>query len=334
MQSERGVFAAMAMKYVYQRAYPGYSRSTMYRSRSKARFLYDAFGTAARNFVWDDCLTVSASISFVFLLSIIPFSAMFLFLLNMFQQVFLPGLFPDNLVDILVNDITRFIPFVPKIWIQTHLIDSVGLGSFTTINLLMLPIVSGLLFKSLEESFRRIFHLERRALLKGHVLYAFLSVFAILVFFMANFLWTIAADALTPLQGYLEQNAYIHDAYSLVLNYFTFNQINMVSGLILALFFLVTVKLFLSTRIERRHRLLAAFLFVSLWLLARLVFGYYIQHVSRINVLFGSLSSVCIILLWIFYSAIALLFSVEYMYVLHCGPYKVWDNNPRKKATK
>lgn len=324
----------MTMKYVYQRAYSGYSRPTMFRPRSKIRFLYDAFGTAARNFVWDDCLTVAASISFVFLLSIIPFSAMFLFLLNLFQEIFLPGLFPDNLVDILVEDITRFIPFVPKRWIQVHLIDSVGLGSFTTINLLMLPIVSGLLFKSLEESFRRIFHLDRRTLLKGHITYAFLSVFAILVFFMANFIWTVAADAFTPLQAYFDQNPYTHEVYSLVIGYFTFSQINVVSGLILALFFLVTVKLFLSTDIERNHRLAGALLFVSLWMLARFVFGYYIQHVSRINVLFGSLSSVCIILLWIFYSAIALLYSVEYMYVLHCGPYKMWDNNPKRKATK
>ena len=55
---------------------------------------------------------------------------------------------------------------------------------------------------------------------------------------------------------------------------------------------------------------------------------------SRINVLFGSLSSVCIILLWIFYSSVALLYTVEYMYVLHWGPYKVWNPSARRKAIK
>lgn len=307
--------------------------ATMYRWKARVKFIINAFGIAGRNFLWDDCLTVAASISFVFLLAIIPFSALFLFILNLFKDIFLPGLFPENMVAILVQDITRFIPFITKEWIQAHLIDSVGLGSFTTINLLMLPIISGLLFKSLEESFRRIFHLGRRNLIKGHVIYATMSIFGILIFFMANFIWTVAADAFTPLQTYIEKNPYIHNIYAIAIKYFTFNQSNLVSALILALFFLITVKLFLSTPIRRPHRLAACFLFVMLWIVARQLFGYYIQHVSRINVLFGSLSSVCIILLWIYYSSIALLYSVEYMYVLHCGPYKEWDHAPRRKKS-
>ncbi len=302
--------------------------------KNKLKFYVQAFGISGRNFVWDDCLTVSSSISFVFLLSIIPFSALFLLLLNFFKDLFLPGLLPDDMVSILVEDITQVIPFVSPQWIQTHLIDSVGLGSFTTINLLMLPIVSGLLFKSLEESFRRIFHLERRHLLKGHIAYASMSIFAILLFFMANLIWTLAADTVQPLQGYLEQNPYVHDFYAIAIDYVTFNQNNIVSALILILFFLSTARLFLTIPIKRRHLVTAAMIFAMLWTLARMIFGYYIQHVTRLNVLFGSLSSVCIILLWIFYSSIALLYSVEFMYVLHCGPYKVWDNNPRRKATK
>ena len=306
----------------------------MYLLKNKIKFFFKAFGISGRNFVWDDCLTVSASISFVFLLSIIPFSALFLLLLNFFKDLFLPGLLPDNMVTILVEDITQVIPFVTKEWIQAHLIDSVGLGSFTTINLLMLPLVSGLLFKSLEESFRRIFHLQRRHLLKGHIAYASMSIFAILLFFMANLIWTLAADTIQPLQYYLEQNPYVHDIYAVAIDYVTFNQNDIVSALILSLFFLFTARLFLATHIKRRHLVTAAAIFAILWTLARMLFGYYIHHVTRLNVLFGSLSSVCIILLWIFYSSIALLYSVEFMYVLHCGPYKVWDNNPRKKKTK
>ena len=310
------------------------SMENMYLFKRKLRFFINAFGISARNFVWDDCLTVSASISFVFLLSIIPFSALFLLLLNFFKDLFLPGLLPDNMVDILVEDLTQVIPFISRQWIQTHLIDSVGLGSFTTINLLMLPIVSGLLFKSMEESFRRIFHLDRRHLLKGHIAYASMSIFAILLFFMGNLIWTLAADTVQPLQHYLEQNPYIHDIYAIAIDYITFNQYNIISALILGLFFLATARLFLTIPIKLHHRITAAIIFALLWTLARVFFGYYIQHVTRLNVLFGSLSSVCIILLWIFYSSIALLYSVEFMYVLHCGPYKVWDNDPRHKAVK
>lgn len=307
---------------------------TMLEIVDKIKFVFRAFWIAGKNFVWDDCLTISSSISFVFLLAIIPFSALFLFLMNLFKNIFLPSLFPQNMIDILVQDIARFIPFVPENWIYTHFIKSVGVGSFTTINFLMLPIISGLLFKSLEESFRRIFHQQQRNLIKGHILHAALSIFAILVFFMANFIWTIVSDAIRPLRHQITQNPYIHDIYAVIIEYFTFSHLNILSLLFLVAFFWITVKLFLTVPIKKHHRLAGGVLFALLWLLARKFFGVYIGHINRFNVLYGSLSSVCIILLWIFYSAMALLYSVEFMYVLHCGRSKIWQNDPRQKATK
>ena len=288
-------------------------------------FLFRAFAIAGRNFMQDECTTVSSSISFVFLMAIIPFSALFLFLLNLFQDLFIPGLLPDDLVRVLVEDVNRLIPFVTQQWVQTHLVDSVGLGSFTTINLLMLPIISGLLFKALDESFRKIFKLPKRSLIRGQAVYAAMSIFAILFFFMFNFIWTLAFDATRQLQQYLVQALNINEMYAVALNYFSMPQINGVSWLILVLFFMTTAKLFLPAQIKLRHRFVAAALFGLLWIIAREVFGLYIQNVARINVLFGSLGSVCIVLLWIFYSSAALLYSVEYMYVLHCGPYKLWS---------
>ena len=302
--------------------------------KRSSSFFVRAFAIAARNFAMDDCVTLCSSISFVFLLAVIPFSALFLFLLNLFQNFFLPDLFPHNMVDILVQDITHIIPFVSREWVQKHFIDSVGLKSFTTINLLMLPIISGLLFKSLEQAFRRIFELQPRSKLTGQAAYAFMSIFAVLIFFMANFIWTIVADATAPLQALVAQSGYISHFYGVALDYFTLPHTNVISWAILVLFFLVTVRIFLTVQIKLHHRLIAAGIFALFWLIAREIFGLYIQHVSRINVLFGSLSSVCIILLWIFYSSVALLYTVEFMYVLHWGPYKVWNARVRRKAIK
>ena len=302
--------------------------------RERFKFFLKAFWIAGKNFIWDDCLIISSSISFVFLLAIIPFSALFLFLMNLFKELFLPGLFPENMVDIFVQDLSEFIPFISKKWIYTHLINSTGFGSFTTINLIMLPIISGLLFKSLEVSFRRIFHLKPRNLIKGHMLYAALSIFAILVFFMWNFIWTILADAFRSLGFDIDQNSYFYNIYSIIIKYFTFSHIGLLSWLMLILFFLTTVKLFLRIPIKQHHRIIGGVLFGLLWLFARKIFGLYIRHITRFNVLYGSLSSVCIILLWIFYSAIALFYSVEFMYVLHCGRHKIWQNNLRTKLRK
>ncbi len=297
-------------------------------------FYFKAFGIAGRNFILDDCATVSSSISFVFLLAVIPFSALFLFLWHLFQDLFLPGFYPADMIAVLVEDIYRLIPFVSKQWVRTHLIESVGLGSFTTINLLMLPIISGLLFKSLEESFRRIFDMPSRSWVMGQAVYAIMSILAILIFFMANFIWTITSDATLTLQQSIRQTPYINDIYAVVLEHISLPQVNLVSWCILVLFYLITVRVFLRAEIKLFHRIIAGALFGLLWLVARKFFGLYIQHVARINVLFGSLGSVCIILLWIFYSSVALLYSVEFMYALHCGPYKLWKQISRRRVAK
>lgn len=292
-------------------------------------FFYRAFTIAGRNFISDDCTTISSSISFVFLLAIIPFSALFMIIISGLQDLFLPEIFPDDLVGLMVEDINRLIPFVSKTWVQTHLVDSVGLGSFTTINLVMLPIISGLLFKTLDEAFRKIFNMPKRKLLTGQAAYAAMSIFATVFFFMFNFVWTLASDATWQLQQSVEKATYLSDLYSQALDFFSLSQINLVSWLILVLFFLTTVKVFLNTDIKLRHRLVAGALFGVLWIAARECFGLYIKNVARINVLFGSLGSVCIVLLWVYYSSVALLYSVEFMYVLHGGPYKIWDREPR-----
>lgn len=298
----------------------------MYRLGRSQTFVYRVFDIAGRNFFLNDCTTISASISYVFLLAVIPFSALFLFIFSIFQRTMLYGLFPENMVDIMVENINQLIPFVSKDWVQTHLVDSVGLGSFTTINLMMLPIISGLLFKSLDQAYRKIFNLPKRNLLTGQAAYALMSIFAIVFFFMLNFIWTLASDTTWQFQLPLEPATYLlGDLYHYALDYLSLSQNNVVSWLILMLFFVTSARIFLPTDIKLRHRLMAGGLFGVLWLFARAGFGIYIQNVASINVLFGSLGSVCIILLWIFYSSIALLYSVEFLYALHLGPYKTWD---------
>ena len=103
-------------------------------------------------------------------------------------------------------------------------------------------------------------------------------------------------------------------------------QINGASVLVIIGFFLATVKLFLNVKIKLRHQVLAGLIFCLLWILARNFFGFYVHHVTEVNLLYGSLSSVILILMWIFYSSMALLFSIEVMHALHCGnwQYRWW----------
>jgi membrane protein len=198
---------------------------------------------------------------------------------------------------------------------------SISYGSFKTINFLMLPIISGLFFKSLEASYRKIFQLPPRHLLFGQAFYVIISVFAGLLFFMSNFIWIILSTVLSHILNAVNNAPYVNQISRLAFSAFTSHRINLLSAAVLVAFYLATIKLFLNVKIRLRHRLASAIVFCLLWIVARKLFSLYISHITEVSVLYGSLSSVIVILMWIFYSSLALLFSIELLYTLHSGHY-------------
>jgi YihY family inner membrane protein len=276
----------------------------------------------------DDCVTLSLSVSFVFLLSIIPFTTLSILIFDLIKGFFVSNAaYASNISEILAEEINHIIPFVSRNWIKSHVINPDAYGSFKAINFLMLPIISGLFFKSLETSYRKIFQLPPRHLVFGQAFYVIISVFAGLLFFMSNFIWiilsTIASHILTAINNFtaISDTSYVNQVTELAMSVFTSHRINLLSVLVLIVFYLVTIKLFLNVKIRLRHRLASAVIFCVLWIVARHLFSVYISHITEVNVLYGSLSSVIVILMWIFYSSLALLFSVEILYALHKGYY-------------
>jgi uncharacterized BrkB/YihY/UPF0761 family membrane protein len=284
---------------------------------------YKLLSVSFREFMKDDCFTLSLSISFVFLLSIIPFATLSIFCINFIQGLFFPQLnWAGTITELLADELIHIIPFVSKEWVKTHVINPDAYGSFKTINLLMLPLISGLIFKTLESSYRRIFQLPDRHLLFGQAVYILMSIFAVLLFFMLNFIWIILSTSIPHLYAMVNKSIYFNNLYQAAKLYVGFQPIHFISAAVIVVFYLATTMLFLTTKIKFRYRLISGLIFWLLWMLARKLFGLYIQHISEINLLYGSLSSVIVILMWIFYSSMALLFSVEVMYVLQSENYR------------
>ncbi len=280
-----------------------------------------------RKFVQDDCFTLSLSVSFVFLLSIIPFATLSILIVDFFQQLFFAQTnWTGQVTEMLADEMNQVIPFVSRDWMKSHVINPQAHGSFKIINFLMLPIISGLIFKTLETSYRKIFQLPARHLLVGQAVYVTMSIFAVLLIFISNFTWIIMSTSFTQLLTAINKTPYLDQIYQMAVNSANSLQINGASVLVMVGFFLATVKLFLNVKIKMRHQLLAGLIFCFLWILARNFFGFYVQNITELNLLYGSLSSVILILMWIFYSSMALLFSVEVMHVLHCGnwQYRWW----------
>ena len=288
---------------------------------------YKLFSLSAREFVRDDCFTLSLSISFVFLLSIIPFATLCVLIFRSIQDAFFSHTYwAGKVTEVMTDGLVHAIPFVSRDWVKTHVINPNAYGSFKTINFLMLPIISGLIFKTLDTSYRRIFQLPSRNLLLGQAVYMTMSIFAILLFFVLNFIWSVISATLPHLLSMIDTGSYLANIVETAKLAVTYQPVSLMSAGIIILFYLATIKLFLNIRIKWRYRLISGIVFCMLWMVARKVFGVYIQHISEVNLLYGSLSSVIVILMWVFYSSMALLFSIEVMFVLHSGnlKYRWW----------
>ena len=275
----------------------------------------------------DDCFTLSLAVSFVFLLSIIPFATLSIIIVDFVQKLFFSQTdWTGQLTEILADEMNQVIPFVSREWMKSHVINSNAHGSFRVINFLMLPIISGLIFKTLETSYRKIFQMPPRHLLFGQAVYVTMSIFTVLLFFITNFTWIIMSTSITRLLNTINKTPYLDHFYQLLVSSANSLQINGASVLVMSGFFLVTVKLFLNVQIKLRYQILAGLIFCLLWVVARNFFGFYVQNITEVNLLYGSLSSVILLLMWIFYSSMALLFSIEVLYVLHCGnwQYRWW----------
>ena len=280
------------------------------------------FSVSFEEFVKDDCFTLSLSISFVFLLSIIPFATLSILIFNFIQNLF----FSNNnwtaqITERLIDQIGQVIPFVSKGWVKTQ-INPHAYASFKTINFLMLPLISGLIFKTLDTSYRKIFQLPSRHLLLGQGIATRRSIFVVLLFFVLNFIWIILSASIPHLLSFINTAPYFTNIVTTTKLFFTYLPVNLLSGLVIMLFYLSTIRLFLNIKIKYRYRFISGIIFCLLWLFARKFFGIYIQQISEINLLYGSLTSVIVILMWIFYSSMALLFSIEVMYVLHDQNYR------------
>ena len=288
---------------------------------------YKLFSVSFKKFIEDDCFSLSLSVSFVFLLSIIPFATLSILIFDLIQKLFFAHTnWAGQVTDLLADELNQVIPFVSREWMKSHVINPEAYGSFKAINFLMLPIISGLIFKTLETSYRKIFQLPSRHLLLGQAIYVIMSIFAVLLFFISNYIWIIVSTSASHFLNSINKTPYLENLYRLAVGYTRSQPINLVSLLVLIGFYLVTVKLFLNVKIKWRYQFLSGLIFCILWILARQFFGLYIQHISEVNLLYGSLSSVILFLMWIFYSSMALLFSLEVMHVLHRGnwQYRWW----------
>jgi membrane protein len=75
-------------------------------------------------------------------------------------------------------------------------------------------------------------------------------------------------------------------------------------------------KIIPNKKIHFKTALLAALFTGLLWEVSKQLFGWYVLHLGRFSVLYGSLSTLAIFFLWVYYSSVILLLGGEVAFLM------------------
>ncbi|MCK5808309.1 YihY/virulence factor BrkB family protein [bacterium] len=264
---------------------------------------------AAMNFYKDDGFTFSAAISFYFLLSFLPFlmlmGALTGIAVNVIQNFY--SISTEQLAQQIVAFIRTLMPYLKEHHLEKFFMlkdYTLSLGFIGTIAII---IAATLLFSTLHYALYKIFGgnflniVRSRAL--GILFMLTLTLFAFALHWFISFASLIAGELSLlwpPLQTWLT----------------FFEQMNFFS-IILSVILLFTLFHFLlfffTSGIIHNQKVVffGAVVFSTLWIGAKWAYDFYLSTLSSLNLIYGSLAYIVSIVLWVYYSALLLLLSME-----------------------
>jgi membrane protein len=267
------------------------------------RFLREMVKKVWSGYWQDDCLILSAAISFYAIFSIIPF---------VFLLFVICGFFVGS-SDTLYGQIDQFArELVPKIPpevmedIRTVVEHRTALGG---VGIFFLLWVFDAVFYSIAHSFDRIFGSGWKRRYYRTKLFSFASLMLVSFILYASVYLTMFTSAIRN-TGVTVLGIHLSQYLAESLSFRSMSYLLMVS-VFTAMFLIVP-----NRRIRFRFALLGGFVCVNLWYLAKFAFMWYVTSVAVFNVIYGALGTLIVVVLWIFYSANILLISAVCVSVL------------------
>jgi len=262
---------------------------------------FDFFWSVLKKFDSDHGLFLSSGITFNLLLCLIPMSLLLLAIvgtylysdrevLNHIRRYF------ENAVPSLDPRIMRNILRIIR---DRKIVGILGIGGLIW--------TSTWVFSSLRTAFNMIFRVEKdRGILQGKAIDLFMILLAG-IFLLMSMIFTSGIS-------FLQSNRFSHllamgQTLRFILKYiipflFTFWMCFLIYKII------PNRKIYFKTAFQ-------ASLFTSLlWEVSKQLFGWYVQHLGRFSMVYGSLSTLAIFFLWVYYSSTILLLGGEVAFLL------------------
>jgi membrane protein len=277
-------------------------------TRSEDSSVFSVIQHSASRFVEHHCLKEARSLSYVTLLSLVPFLTVILFLLS--SLPFYPSLKERLLFDISSLLLPRTGETVVG-YLDSMLAGGKPVG---VIGILFSVIVS----YSLVLSFSRVVNTIWGTVRSDHILRSFLKfialiilapTFIIIAFMLQNYvfiqkalvwLFSLLGGGTVALLPTIRTG--LTKGFSLVLNW----------GLLTFVYGLIP-----HGKVKPGLSLISGICTGTLWWFMRLGLNLYIEYIPQMNLLYGSLVFIPVFLIWIYSSWIIVLFGVELNYSLH-----------------
>lgn len=253
-----------------------------------------------RTFITDHCTSLAAAISFYAILSFFPFVLLAVALLSHFVSS------SETALQDVINFITQNLPVsaASAVEIVSSTVKSKTIYGIVGVVGLLWGSMS--IFSVMEYAMNRIWRTrEERGIWRARLV-ALICIPFMLVF-------VLMSVALTGLIAMAKEGVIPILNISLVSIPIVGRLISLLVPLVVSIFLFTWVYYLLPSRWNHfRCAVYGALLAGALWEVAKLLFDYYVRNFAQLLTIYGSFTSIAILLLWVYYSAFVVLLGAEF----------------------
>lgn len=265
-----------------------------------------------KSFDSDGCVMLASSISFNFLLSFIPF----LILLGSLMGIIIDyiGTFHHISIDQIASTTFESLKTIFPALNESTLKEFFNIHHYKTslgaIGLSTLFLSSSLLFNTLKNAFYIIYKGKKTHMIFARLFGMLFIVGLVVITFFLHYLLSLLMPFLQDLSDKIP--AVTTTIHSIRSHTVVFNTIGSTLFIIL-LFFLLFGIFARKASIHGKSIFIGSLLFALLWNIAKNVFTVYLTKISSISIIYGSIAWLIVIIIWVYYSAVLLLFCLEFI---------------------
>lgn len=270
--------------------------------------IYSVIKEGGKCYISSRCFDHSASISFFGILSMIPF---FILLVSATGFV-LNALGPkygsvDEIFNIIISNIQKFLPTAGD-EVKNKLVNIVSarteIGFF---GIFIMLLAASMVFGAVESALKDIFGIERgRRFLTSKLLFSIFLSGVGFILFIFHYFMTLADSFIIAMKG-ISLDVWIK-ANPLIDFFITYIPVPL--GFIIVLYYFTPKKMRFSASLS------GAMVFLIFWEIARNIYAYYVQNLAKFSILYGSLATPIVLIIWIFYTSNIFLFSTSLVKVI------------------